>query len=171
MVKIYNSEKGISYIQLAISLGVVLVIAGFIISIINPLRILEKNNDAKRKQDLGQLQKVLEEYFRDNTRYPASQNFEIIDFKTNTPIKWGGQWIPYMNMLPIDPDPNSKYVYFAKNNNETYYLYAALQDNSDVNRCTSAGAGICQSISQNGIPPYSCGGRCNYGVSSPNTSP
>ncbi len=164
-------EKGLTLIQVIIFLGVIVVIGGFVLTIINPTQRIEKMNDAIRKNDIKQLQKMLEEYFRDRARYPSSKNYQIVDFKTNIPILWGNPWIPYMNFLPKDPDKNRKYIYFSTNNNQTYYLYASLEDSSDPERCLSAGPGICASLQTNNIPPMACGGICNFGVSSPNTSP
>ncbi|MDE2026619.1 MAG: type II secretion system protein GspG, partial [Patescibacteria group bacterium] len=164
-------NKGLSFLQFVIVFGLFSIIASLVIVVTNPLQKIQSADDTIRKNDIKNLQKMLEEYYRDRTRYPSSKDYKIVDFKTNLPIAWGNAWIPYMNFLPKDPNSSRNYVYYSTNNNQTYYLYAALEDISDPERCLSAGPGICESIQANNIPPNACGARCDFGVSSPNTSP
>src|SRR5258705_8999174 len=126
-----KNQVGLSLIELLILVLVVSVIVILGVNIYNPLNNLYKMRDGTRKQDLKQLQSVLDLYYRDRHEYPKSQNYKIVDFKTNFPINWGEAWIPYMNFLPKDPDGSRSYVYYATNNNQTYYLFASLETDKD----------------------------------------
>lgn len=170
-IKSKKLQTGLSKIENLTVFAVILIFVALAVSFVNPFEYIKKNNDQKRKNDLFALQKILVRYYHDKGVYPASKNYSIVDFKTNIPIAWGQQWIPYMNMLPQDPSGFSHYVYFSSNNNQTYYLYAALEESDDPQRCFSAGPGVCASIMANNIPANACGNRCNFGLSSPNTSP
>jgi len=112
------------------------------------------------------VQRALETYYQDNNSYPVV---------TTTPyqpgIAWGSSWQPYMNVLPKDPTPTKKYVYYS--NGQYYYIYANLdRGTNDPAVCKNLDAnGECSSISTNVITAKSCGGPCNYGVSSPDRTP
>ncbi|OIP57354.1 MAG: hypothetical protein AUK12_04050 [Candidatus Levybacteria bacterium CG2_30_37_29] len=135
----------------------------------------EKAQDVKRKSDLAQIARALEVYYQDNGKYPASNSYKI-NITINgvlTALDWGSnQFSPYMDILPKDPSKSRTYVYYSPSGNQTYYLYASLERGiKDTQACSG---GICASLSTNGIPTETCGGAssiCNYGISSPNTSP
>lgn len=135
-----------------IELLVVMAILGILSTIgLNSFRVSQaKSRDARRKSDLGQIQRALEMYYNDKGTYPGSLAFgsELNDPSSSGTI--------YMKEIPQDPSGNPGYCYVSTGN--TYKIYAKLENSQDV----AIGG------------PYSCGGcsGCyNYGVSSSNTSP
>lgn len=88
--------------------------------------LVKKSNYIKRLEDLNKLKIALENYYKDNGKYPISQGFDGIY------TKWGysgNDWIKglspkYINELPIDPrntkDANLQYLY--KSNGKDYKL-------------------------------------------------
>jgi len=172
-------RNGFTFIELIISIAVLAVLAGFILYTLNPFVQFQKSRDARRKSDLGQIQKALEQYYQDHEQYPpssgsnnGSDSYEIMDTSSNyppgTPIKWGGTtpvWQKYIEVLPKDPDPQKTYAYLTDPSGQMYWLYASLdRGTKDPDACTG---GICQNIGG-----ANCGSSaCNYGVSSPNTNP
>ncbi len=176
-----NKQIGFTLIELVISIAILAVLAVFIIVTLDPFTQFEKSRDARRKSDLAQIQKALEQYYQDHEQYPPStgfnngvNSFEIIDTSTNyppgTPIAWGTStpvWQKYMEVIPKDPSyPSKTYLYVTAQNNQMYYVYASLdRGTKDPDACSG---GICQNDPQGAH----CGGSaCNYGVSSPNTNP
>ncbi len=110
-----------------------------------------KSRDAKRKNDLAQLQKSLEMYNNDKNRYPLSAEFPGS----------GGEWRDatsnelYIKKVPAD----SKYgdYPYESSNGQYYKIYARLENVKDPAFHIYAGT--------------VCGGDpCNYGVSSSNMS-
>lgn len=133
-------------------------------------------SDMQRKSDITNLQDALNQYYKDNGSYPLStpktdaKPYRLQGFKVDHQvIDWGEEWAPYLKNLPKDLDSKKKYVYFTDPNGQAYWLYASLEEDKDKDMCNAGKA--CISISGNGIAPLSCGGVCNYGVSSRNVSP
>lgn len=177
-----SSSKGFTLIELIIVIGILSVLSTVLIATLNPMAQFQKSNDAKRKSDLGQIQKVLEQYYQDNTgKYPRSSTisdtcgspptacpYRIVSSDAVNPVKeWGTAWTPYINVLPKDPNNSKKYVYYSSGG-QSYYLYASLDRGSkDPQACSGT---QCPNV-PSGVK---CGGSldyCNYGVSSPNVSP
>lgn len=167
-------NKGFTLIELLIVIGILGIIATALIMTLNPVEQLKKTNDATRKSDLAQIKRALDMYYDDNGRYPASTG----DFKMSTgtsTIVWGGAWQPYMSKVPKDPRPSNVYQYYSPPSTagQTYYLYANMERGAkDPQVCNNGNA--CTSILSGGAGypvANSCGGTCNYGISSPNVSP
>jgi prepilin-type N-terminal cleavage/methylation domain-containing protein len=166
-------KNGFTLLELLITIGIVMITAAFLVAYIDPVGQFQKSNDAKRKSDLAQIQKALEQYYQDKGVYPQSISNQIKDFQSGLPIIWGSSWVPYMNILPADPSSSRSYVYYASCvslvNCQSYWLYASLEKAKDPQACNNGSA--CSSLSSNGVAPTACGGTCNFGVSSPNVTP
>lgn len=162
------SFRGFTLIELIIVIGILSVLAAVLFSVINPFAQFQKANDGRRKSDLSQIQKALEQYYQDSGKYPSSSdNYRIIGLDFNL-VDWGQSWQPYMNVLPKDPSSLKTYVYYSPNeaNGQSYYLYASLdRGGNDPQTCYPNGAKCLNA------PTSGCGGTCNYGVTSPNVSP
>lgn len=179
-------NKGFTLIELLVTIAVIGVMAAAGIGLLNPVAQLQKAADARRKTDLAQIQRVLEQFYQDNNgRYPCNPDggtacksptgdYRILGLDGNA-VDWGFQWGRYISVLPKDPGSSKKYVYVAANDGQSYYLYASLdQGGKDLQACNvngtacsgavSSGAHCCTDKTDN------CG-VCNYGVSSPNVSP
>lgn len=127
------------------------------------------STDKKRKEDLAKIQVAIKHYHDTNNKYPrVGRDYLMVD---GYPVEWGAVWKPYLDSVPKDPDLTFKkrYVYFATDDGQAYWLYASLDNRDDQAACN--GGNACFSITDNGIGQSACGGICNYGVSSSNTSP
>ena len=170
------ASRGFTLIELLIVLAVLSILAVVLMTLINPVAQFQKARDAQRKSDLAQIQKTLEAYFDDNGQYPAhSKTPDAVWFRIKPPtgyIEWGSTWTAYNTMLPKDPTSSSRnYVYYAGPNGQSYWLYASLERTSDLQVCN--GGAACTNAAVNGLS-VACGSSvwpCNYGATSPNTSP
>lgn len=171
------SIKGFTLIELIVVVGIVAILSSFLIAILNPVEQLHKANDGRRKSDLAQIQRALEQYYQDNGSYPNNATSCTYGIRgtnvygpTDDCIEWGQDWQPYMNVVPKEPLTGRTYVYYVGSNQQSYWLYASLErGSSDPQACN--GGNECASIASNGITANACGATCNYGVSSPNTTP
>ena len=159
-------QSGFTLIELITVIAILAIMAIGTIAVLDPFDQFKKASDSRIKSDLAQIQKGLESYYEDKGSYPAnSAGYNIVDPNLGT-LAWGSSWSPYMNVLPKDPAAIHNYVYYRLNG-QTYYLYANLvRGNKDPQVCKSDGS-KCNNA------PTTCGGGsiCNFGVSSPNTSP
>lgn len=153
-IGLLKSGAGFTLIELLLIIAIIGVLAGTVIVFVNPAVQLQRANDARRKSDLSAIQKALEVYYNDNNSYPASAL-----------VTFGSAWVPYMGLVPQDPkSPGRNYVY-ARVDADTYRMYASLERPTDTPSC----GGRCPSAPA----PPACGARmvCNFGTTSPNTSP
>ena len=165
-------QKGFTLVELMVVIGMLSIIAGGLITMIDPIGKIRKANDAKRMSDLSQVQKALEIYYQDNESYPPSIEYKIT-FE-GMPIEWGKRWgpveQPYMAALPKDPSPNGKYLYVTNPREQSYVIYAWLENIGNKDPvCESDDKIKCKSVP----PGQNCHttNGCNYAVSSPNISP
>lgn len=171
----FSTRRGVTLVELLIAIAVISILVSGLVMLINPSQKIGQANDAKRKGDIAQLQRALEIYYQDNQKYPASTGNAI------TGAGWGSTSWTYMSKVPQDPTPSSRnYVYYtptsgscSNSNYQCYFIYANLQRTNDLQACVPGTATVCASASSNGVG-NSCGtptATCNYGVSSPNTTP
>lgn len=152
-----NKNFGFTLIELLITIAVFSVLATAVIMLINPQEQLGKANDAKRKNDLQQVQKTIEIYYQDNQRYP-----EVSE------VVWGTSLDTY-GSLPKDPKANKSYAYVVSNNGQSYKLFAALDRGLKDPQAKT----VCDLNGQNACAGFaSCGQNiaCNFGIASPNIS-
>ncbi|HSX08901.1 MAG TPA: type II secretion system protein GspG [Candidatus Saccharimonadales bacterium] len=162
--------KGFTLIEMLVVLAILGLMAGVLLVTLNPSAQLQKSNDAHRKSDLEAIQRALELYYQDTGSYPASSvSYQIAP--GGTAVAWGStSWSAYIDPLPKDPIAANKYAYYSPAGGQSYYLYANLQRaGNDPGACNKGLA--CASIGGTVPSGISCGGVCNYGVSSPNTTP
>lgn len=134
-----------------------------------------KSRDAKRKADLQQISRALELYYNDYGQYPApagdvNGNFKGCGPGGITACSWGDINTPFSNsktiyMIRLPADPAAYHYYYTATAALTsglytkYQLYTHLENNQD------------KSILPVITNPTQCGGTCNFGVSSSNTTP
>lgn len=156
----------------------VFILVGAVTYITQPLEPLITRLDKQRIQDLTDVSRALYHYYQNYGRYPSSSDSYMII--TNEDIHvWGNPWLPYMTMLPKDPSPFKRYVYWAdKNNNyQTYRLYASLtqpdlysESCKNGKECGGVPApDLCGTGSIEGF--FSVPTPCNFGITSNNISP
>lgn len=178
--KIKKTRAGFTLVELIVVVAIVSIMAVTVIAVLNPFSQFQKANDARRKDDLSQIQKALEIYYQDNGAYPCSSidSYRIISGPRAASCGAGGMafdgsttWnspegTAYMKVLPADPNSLRIYRYYSPDG-QTYYLYASLERGSkDPQVCFPSGAKCTHA------PAADCGsGICNYGISSPNTAP
>ena len=155
-----------------IELLIVMVILGILTTIAagNFITTQKKSRDARRKEDIGNVTRVLEAYYNDKGHYPlASVNGEIVACgpTDSTACAWGEPMLDsrgtyYMPQLPVDPSDFS--YYYVSEGGSDYQLYARLENSKDRDIAT---LGSEAAVYEN----TDCGNYvCNYGVPSTNST-
>lgn len=166
-MSIQKFKFGFTLVELLIVISLVGTLAAGVAVVLNPTAQLNKANDAKRKSDLKQIQNALEIYYNDNRSYPANSASNRIMSGAGQ-VNWGQSWAPYISSLPQDPNSAKRYIYVSTG--QSYFLYANLdQGGSDPQACFTNGS-ACTNALANSVG-NKCGGACNYGVTSSNTTP
>jgi type II secretion system protein G len=153
-----------------LELMIVMIILGVLAALIsgNFISSLKKGRDAQRKQDLHQVQTSIELFYEDKHVYPDSISFggELCE---NEPCQADDK--KYMVKIPSDPlnTNNQGYAYCVSAQKDSYQLYAKLENTIDNQIMTVNPAGNCTASScASGVVGSP---SCNYGISSPNTTP
>lgn len=162
-----ENKKAFTLMEIMIVITLLVILATTLLVTLNPMAQINKGQDSKRKQELTQLSKVLEDYYNDKQCYPLPSKICYDAGSGVTCHICGNQatspsFSPYLSTLPCDPlQPNKKYIYQVDNITcPTWFrIYTVLSNKSDP-IITSVG---CQA-GCGPSPDFSY----NFGVSSPN---
>jgi general secretion pathway protein G len=129
--KLLKKQGGFTLLELLIVIVIIGILALLIIP--NITSAPKKARDTKRKTDITQIRKGLEEYFVNNNVYPAA----LTDLQTGT--------APIIKNLPVDPKNVSPYVYTytPANTNTTYSVTACLENDQDAGTSIIAAVSPC----------------------------
>jgi len=96
---------------------------------------LKRGRDARRKNDLNQLQKALETYYEDNKTYPTFDIFSGPNRKFCKTISCSSGETVYMIKTPTDPISTYVYKYVPETPSGGvsvyYYLYSNIENSLD----------------------------------------
>lgn len=132
---------------------------------------MKKGRDNTRKANLRAITNALELYNMDKGKYPTGDSEgRIVGCGTDTsrvfcevngPFQDATPATPtmYMAQLPTDPQYPSKKYFYVSATGAQYQIYTHLENSQDPAIITPAASGT------------DCGGTCNWGLSSSNTTP
>lgn len=92
------NKKGFTIVELLIVLGIIVILSGATLSIMQIQR--ARARDAARKADLDSLRKALELYYVDHVKYPESDD-TFVCIESDTTFQAG--MTNYMTGVPEDP--------------------------------------------------------------------
>lgn len=170
-------KNGITLIEVLVVMAILAILAVMMTMIINPIALVDKGNDARRKKDLNRIKVAFEEYNNDKGCYPGkSQN---LIYKLNDTSNCGTNiFSPWLKSWPCDPDgkpykiigettPSQEYSDCSK----TFRVLTNLKNESDKD-IPYGWYDFRQLHVVNGLEYKQSYGRkeVNYGVSSGNIS-
>lgn len=169
-----QKKRGFTLIELLVVMAIIAVLSTIIAG--NFIRSQMRARDSKRKSDLGQVQRALEQYMNDHGTYPQSDaGGKIVGCGANgtTACVWGEVFqsgsgcatglqpcSTYMIKLPSDGKaPTIQYTYKASATATKYQIFIHLENVQDSDNVSPAYTPLCGTST------------CTYGVSSTNTTP
>ena len=138
----YNMKRGFTLIELLVVIAIIGMLSSVVLASLNTAR--GSARDAKRKQDLKQIQTALELYYNDFNQYPgevACDSSKGSGSGTCASMS-GTNWsttsyiyqalVPtYISTLPVDPTNSGNYYYnyepAGANTKQNYCIGAALE--------------------------------------------
>ena len=145
MLSISSKNKAFTLIELLIVVGVIGILTGVVITVINPKRLQGKARDAVRIKDLSIIKGALEQYYSEHNEYPPESSVVFGNPLTDAT----GNTI-YLKSLPHDPKyPDSSWndYCYTRTNPGDYILCAQVEiadsANNPPNSCITANNVYC----------------------------
>lgn len=141
--------------EILIVVSLIAVLVAGLIMLLNPMKLIGRGFDNRRKQDLTMLKRAFEDFYNDNNHYPLSTDicYDAAISNPNPRTDSGDlsacschicgtkaairNFTPYMNTLSCDPQsPNSDYLYdfdcVADGASPAWFrIYTKLNDDQD----------------------------------------
>lgn len=160
LVKIENKESGFTLVEVMVVMAILAVMVVILIGILNPISLIGKANDSRRKSDLNKIRTAFEEYFNDKGEYPLITDVYAWNVVSNcgTVID---EMKKYLNKWPCDPK-KQPYRIAINNNPRWFKAVTNLENKLDKNIPTDwykEGTYPTSNFNKN---------EANYGVSSSN---
>ncbi|OGH14058.1 MAG: hypothetical protein A2687_02225 [Candidatus Levybacteria bacterium RIFCSPHIGHO2_01_FULL_38_26] len=134
--------------ELLIVMGVLAVLIGSLITILDPVTQLKRGRDGTRKSDLSQIQSALELFRADHGCYPHGTCLALAAFPScGNNFSAGG--VTYMSRIPCDPINAGQHKYTYDSTGTTYNIYSCLENINDL-------------LKDNPNNPIYCNGTTNW---------
>lgn len=95
-----GNNRAFTLVELLLVMAILLILAVIMVGTINPLALVGKGADARRKKDIGRIKVAFEEYQSDKGCYPTQT---IIDNLMNVDNCKSNIFRPWLNTWPCDP--------------------------------------------------------------------
>jgi len=131
----FKKNKGFTVIELLVVIGLIAVLVGALIFLINPVAQLQRSRDARRKADLRQIQSALELYRSDQLTYPTPAS--VLNCGSSLQGTVNGNLITYITKIPCDPKTGASYIYVPASPTSpasSYTIMACLENANDPDK-------------------------------------
>jgi len=158
-------RKGYTLVELLVMMAILTLMAIILIGIIDPITLINKGRDARRKKDLKRISTAFEEYYNDKGCYPNPNDARFGAGLNNVAsCKSETVFSPWLFPWPCDPSGNPYEVVVGPDSGcpNEYRVYTTLEFAKD--RDVPDGWGVTAFPVNSALPDT------NYGVSSPNVS-
>lgn len=137
-------NRGFTLVELLIVISIIVVMAVILVGALNPVALVNKAQDSRRKNDLNKIKIAFEAYYNNKGEYPADVSWNVSS-NCGKPI---AQMSSYLTNLPCDPNKTTYEI--TTINTNTFKVLTSLENKKDKDI------------------PLSWTNRLNYGVSSSN---
>jgi len=131
---------GYTLVELLVVVAIIGLLAGVLVTLIDPATQLRRGRDTQRKSDLSRIQSSIEIFRADLSAYPCvlpgAGCAGTLPAGCGLPLTGGAPPSTYMNQVPCDPSspPPTVYIYSTNAAFTAYCLRACLEDLTDKER-------------------------------------
>lgn len=104
-----DNRRAFTLTELLIVMAILVIMVAVLVGIINPVAMIGKAKDARRKKDLNRIKVAFEEYFNDKDCYPTEAVLATLRLKSNCGSKT--VFSPWLATWPCDPNGEPYYVF------------------------------------------------------------
>ncbi len=146
-----GNQQGVTLVEILIAMAIIVILA--IIFLMNYLAQIRKADDGRRRRDLHELQRAMEDYYNDNGCYPHGEDLVKLQHCDSHDFR------PWLDIVPCDPQSHQPYKIVVEDNDcPTWFaIYANLAYPRPKEYCADG----CQVDGQ----------EYTYGLASPNITP
>lgn len=103
MLKNLKIKNGFTLVELLLAISILIIMIGIVVGTLNPIALVNKARDSRKKNDLNKIKIAFEAYNTDKGRYPTSEEIETWNISANCG-KSVTQMKSYLKTLPCDPN-------------------------------------------------------------------
>lgn len=103
MIKDFKLKRGLTLVELLVVISILVIMVGIVAGTLNPIALVNKANDSRRKNDLNKIKIAFEQYYTDKGRYPSKIEVDGWNIEANCG-KTISQMKTYLKTLPCDPN-------------------------------------------------------------------
>lgn len=116
-------------IEVLLVMAILALLVAVVVGGLNPIALIGKANDSRRKSDLNKIRTAFEEYFNDKGDYPTSEQLRSWNIKDNCnkPID---EIKKYLRSWPCDPHGQT-YLMIVDNDKDWFKVVTNLENKQD----------------------------------------
>ena len=129
MLKIRKLSCGVTLVEVLLVISILLLLVGAMTGAINPIALVNKGKDARRKKDITRIKIAMEGYMADKGCFPS----ESLLADLNSDVNCGkGVFAPWLNIWPCDPSGSSyPVVVEGEDCPQWFKVYTLLENSND----------------------------------------
>jgi len=126
-----DRKSGFTLVEILVVMSILAVMTVILIGILNPVVLIGRANDSRRKSDLNKIRTAFEEYFNDKGEYPSTTDV----YQWNVAANCGksiDEMKKYLSSWPCDPK-KQPYRIAINTNPRWFKIVTNLENKSDKN--------------------------------------